>query len=464
MFSLSWKLQAVKFYIKITSMKKWVLLFWVLCFLTSKVSAFELILPKSKKVDTTSGYAFFLGKASNSEGILINNIRVYTAPNGAFAHSVKLNDGENRIIVRSSYNTQIYRVYKKLVPHKEEEAVCEFETPKSGVITKDNIPVFSTPSFSDKKRLAHLFKDTKVTVIASKGDFYKLFLSKDEFGWIPKAGLEFYCSPQKEPPVFLNMNNTRYKNASVHTISFTENLPYAIEERENEIIFKVYNPQLSDTSVYTMNIPKPDKYTYQVSLKNGTYTFKVSELPKRIEECTIVIDAGHGGDEKGAVGALGDEEKDINLKIALELQAILKQKGANVVMTRECDGNISLDDRISIARSSNANIFISIHLNSIGNAPMNIRKNRGTSIYYYNDNAKDLAEILENSITKSAKTRKDRVRKGNYVVIRPADYAGVLVEAAYMTNPLDSMLYSSPDFAYNTAKGIADGILEFIAE
>ena len=79
--------------------------------------------------------------------------------------------------------------------------------------------------------------------------------------------------------------------------------------------------------------------------------------------------------------------------------------GANVISTRECDGNVSLEDRIKIAKDNCANIFVSIHLNSIPDIKMNINKNRGTSIYYYNENSKELAKILEDSITKKLKTR-----------------------------------------------------------
>ncbi len=440
------------------------MLFWVLYFICQQVSAFEVILPKTKNAEVTSNYAFFYGRANNSESILINNFRVYTASNGAFAYSVKLKEGENRIVVRSSYNTQIYRILKKLPGRHDEIKLYEFDGKSSGVVICENTPLFKSPSYSEMNRMSHLFRGTNILLDAQQGGFYRVFLSQDEYGWVPVQNVKIDSETNSLTPEFINMNSTKYKNASVHTISFSQNLPYTIEERDNEIIFKVYNPALSETSVYTMNIPKPEKYTYSVSIKNGVYTFKVNELPKSLSECTIVIDAGHGGDEKGAVGPLRDEEKDINLRIALELQAMLKDMGANVIMTRECDGNVSLEDRVSIARSNNANIFVSIHLNSIGDIPMNIHKNRGTSVYYYNENSKNLAKILENSISKSAKTRKDIVRRGNYAVIRPADYIGVLVEAAYMTNPLDSMLYRAPDFAHNTARGIADGILEFVGK
>ena len=133
-------------------------------------------------------------------------------------------------------------------------------------------------------------------------------------------------------------------------------------------------------------------------------------------------------------------------------------------MTRECDGNISLNDRVKIAKSNQAEIFVSIHLNSIGDTPFNPNKHKGTSVYYFNRNSKQLAQILEKSVSKGVNTRKDGVRTGSFAVIRPTEYVGVLVETAYMINPHDSVLYNSKDFAENAAKGITEGLLEFISK
>ena len=181
-----------------------------------------------------------------------------------------------------------------------------------------------------------------------------------------------------------------------------------------------------------------------------------------LEGLTIVVDAGHGGSEKGAIGCLGDEEKVINLKIAQELKDILCLMGANVIMTRECDGTISLDDRVKLAQENNSNIFVSIHLNSIPDTCFNIHKHKGTSVYYYNKNSKELAEVLEQNLTKALGTRKDGVREASFAVIRPTDYVGILVEVAYMTNPNDSVLYTKETFPRETAKAIADGILNYV--
>ena len=93
---------------------------------------------------------------------------------------------------------------------------------------------------------------------------------------------------------------------------------------------------------------------------------------------------------------------------------------------------------------------------------MNVHKNKGTSVYYFNPNSKALAETLEHTITKSVGTRKDGVKTASFAVIRPYNYIGVLIETAYMTNPNDSVLYNSPDFAQKVSDGILEGILEFV--
>lgn len=442
-------------------MKRGLILLLTLMTFLPKVLSYELILPKDKKSSVSTNYAFFVGKARNSEVMSINDEKVYIAPNGAFAHSIKLKDGENRIVVRSNYNTQIYKVYKNKPVINQQEAICDFDI-KPAIVKNDNTPLRKTPVDAGMNRISHLFKDTNILINGSKGNFYRVYLSKDTAAWIAKKDVIVNCKNESEPAKFINIGNTKFKNAAIQTISFSKNLPYTIEERDDEILFKVYNPEVSDSSVYTLNIQKPKKYAYNITLQDGQYTFKVTEPPQSIEDCTIVVDAGHGGYEKGAIGCLGDEEKNINLKIALELQEQLKKLGANVVMTRECDGYISLEDRVKLAKDCNAHIFVSIHLNSIPDIKMDIHKNKGTSVYYYNPNSKALASTVLKSVNKIAGTRNDGIRTASFAVIRPVNYAAILVESAYMTNPNDSVLYTSDSFAQNIAQGIKEGIVEYL--
>lgn len=437
----------------------------IICFILGINSAFayELVLPKEKKTYVKTNYAFFVGNAEKDEVLTINDEKVYIASNGAFAHSIKLKDGENRIIVKSNFNTQIYRFIKESVVDATNFDINEFE-PKLFKVKKDNSPLRKTPVDFGMNRISHLFKDTYLLINGEKGDFYRVVLSKKEEAWIGKS----YVKETSEIvfPSFVSMNSDTYKNALKHSISFTDNLPYSILEADSEILFKVYNPIASKDSTYTINIKKPEKYFYETTLQDGKYEFKVTELPNAedasLEGLNIVIDAGHGGSERGALGCLGDEEKDINLKIALELQDLLKNFGANVIMTRNSDKDVSLDERVDIAKENDAHIFLSIHLNSIPDIKMDVHKNRGTSVYYYNPNSKKLAENVEKALVEGLGTRKDGVKTASFAVIRPTEYIGVLVEVAYMTNPIDSVLYTKEEFAENTAKAIADGILEYV--
>lgn len=427
------------------------------------VFSYELILPREKTSAVTTNYALFVGHTNRYENMVINDESVYVAPNGAFAHTVKLKEGSNRVVVRSNYNTQVYKFYKTK-PTKPQEIQVEDIPVQKMTVKCDNTPLRSTPVDAGLNRIAHLFCGTNLLVNGVKGDFYRVVLSKDKTAWIQKKYVELNCGKDIPLAEFVNMDSKKFKNASIQSIEFTQKLPYTVEERENEILFRVYNPEVSDNSYYTINIPKPHKYTYNVYLQDGKYTFKVNEIPEELAECTFVIDAGHGGSEKGAIGCLGEEEKNINLKIAEELAERLKLMGANVVMTRECDANISLNERVAIAKNNDATFFISIHLNSVGDIPLNVHKNKGTSVYYFNNNSKKFAETLEKSIPKAAGTRRDGVRTASFAVIRPTDYVGVLVETAYMINPYDSMLYNSEDFASNVATGVVSGIVEYLSK
>lgn len=432
-------------------------------FMVSPAFAFEMVLPKEKKSIVNTQYAFFVGRAGRGENISINDERIYIAPNGAFAHSVKLKDGENRIALRSNYSMRIYRIYKNKTSEKYKPKLIEFE-PALYTVLNDNTPLRSTPVDYGMNRMSHLFSGTKLIIDGEQDKFYRVFLSKNKEGWIAKDAVEEYKG-EIIPPKFVTTDSKTYKNASIHTIEFTGKLPYTIDETNKEIFFRVYNPQASEDSVYTITVKKPEKYMYKTTSLNGTYIFKVNEFPyteKALDGINIFVDAGHGGSELGAIGCLGHKEKDINLKIANELKEILTSMGASVTMSRECDGFVSLEDRVKMAKENCADIFVSIHLNSIPDIKMDIHKNRGTSVYYYNPNSKLLAEYVLNSVTNGIKTRNDGVRAASFAVIRPTDYVGILVETAYMTNPLDSAMYTQECFPKETANAIAEGIYKYV--
>ena len=204
------------------NMRALLVLFFTFILGINSVFAYELVLPKEKKSIVNTNYAFFVGKAGKSEEISINDEKIYIAPNGAFAYTVKLKDGENRIVMKSNFNTQVYRIYKESVEQNVKPELIEL-VPQLYQVKKDNTPLRSTPVDFGMNRISHLFEGTNILIDGKKGDFYRVFLSKNKEAWIKKDAV--ILAPYNVDPKFITMNSETFKNASKHTIEFTEKLP-----------------------------------------------------------------------------------------------------------------------------------------------------------------------------------------------------------------------------------------------
>ncbi len=218
----------------------------------------------------------------------------------------------------------------------------------------------------------------------------------------------------------------------------------------------------------------------------------------------IVIDAGHGGKDPGAIGKhRGTREKHVNLRLALALKKRLEKNGKfKVFLTRSTDRYIELDDRVKFARSREADLFISMHADSAGNS-----KARGASVYTLSEGARkrsrseilkgsnwlidvDLAEarpevsdilidlsqrqtknqsavFAELLIPKLAKVGPligNTHRNGNLFVLLAPDVPAVLVEAGFLSNKYDEMNLNSKRYINRLTNAIGDGVEEYFRE
>ncbi len=172
----------------------------------------------------------------------------------------------------------------------------------------------------------------------------------------------------------------------------------------------------------------------------------------------IVVDAGHGGSDPGAIGPAGNLEKDVTLAVARRLRALLESSGARVLMTREEDRFVGLYDRANLADGAGADLFVSIHSNASDRRAM-----QGTETYHYpgSEQGRRLAELLHRRLL-TALQRPDRgVQGANFVVIREPDMPAALVELAYISNPEEERLLISPEFQGGAAEAIRQGIVDF---
>lgn len=154
----------------------------------------------------------------------------------------------------------------------------------------------------------------------------------------------------------------------------------------------------------------------------------------RPAKLVIVVDAGHGGTDPGTMSANGIYEKDINLAIAKKIAASLSKAHYKVIMVRQDDSTISLEQRYALANSQQADLFISVHANAIeNNADVS-----GMQVLYYPDTTQHNAELAQQMLTSllqaTSASDKGAIARPDLAVLRGTTMKSLLIETGFMTN------------------------------
>ncbi len=174
----------------------------------------------------------------------------------------------------------------------------------------------------------------------------------------------------------------------------------------------------------------------------------------------VIIDPGHGGKDSGAPGLRGVLEKDVVLPLGEKLAAILQQNGIQVYLTRNADYFVDLAPRVEMADRVHADLFVSIHANSVDDRP----DVNGLETYYF-DSGLRLAQVVHRSILDSIGTIKDRgVRKARFYVLRKSSMPSILVETGYMTGREDLPKLATSEYQSRMAAAIARGVLQYLQQ
>ena len=171
-----------------------------------------------------------------------------------------------------------------------------------------------------------------------------------------------------------------------------------------------------------------------------------------------MIDPGHGGKDPGAIGIGRMYEKHVVLPIAQQVAQILERQGIQVKMTRSGDYFISLQGRVQMANRAGANLFVSIHANSVGMRRPDVN---GLETYYY-QSGRGLADTIHRNVLRRVNIRDRRVRRARFYVLRKSSMPAVLVETGFVTGREDAPKLANPNYRRQMAEAIASGILEYI--
>ncbi len=193
------------------------------------------------------------------------------------------------------------------------------------------------------------------------------------------------------------------------------------------------------------------------------------------EKPVIILDAGHGGEDPGAIGANGVLEKDLNLAVAFELKSGLEEKGYTVIMTRTEDKMLytesenikgirklsDLKNRCKFGAEYENALFISIHMNSFGAS-----KYSGLQVYYAHDDSesRSLAEHVQTSVRTNLQPDNDRVVKDgkDIYVLRHNDANAILIECGFITNEAECEKLSEKEYQKELSFAIICGIIEYM--
>ena len=178
----------------------------------------------------------------------------------------------------------------------------------------------------------------------------------------------------------------------------------------------------------------------------------------------VMIDPGHGGKDPGAINADGLREVDVIFPISKRVAEILEKQGIAVKMTRTSDYFVGLDERVTMSREAGANLFVSIHANSIDGRP----DVNGLELYHYNL-GQSFAETVHNAtldyVNKNGFYLADRrVRSARFLVLRKSSIPAILVETGYLTSESEAARLRRDDYQKVMAEGIARGIIQYIKE
>lgn len=186
----------------------------------------------------------------------------------------------------------------------------------------------------------------------------------------------------------------------------------------------------------------------------------------------VVIDAGHGGSDPGALGLLDEEtirESDLTLSIAKKVKKYIEASGFKVYMTRTTDVYKTLVERPAYANELDAAVFVSIHINSVEDTSSDAE---GTEVYYAASNNDDsygtTSEKLAKNVLSSMISNMGSVNRGiktaEHAVTKRSNMPSCLVEVGFISNEDELRLMVDEDYQNKTAKGIAEGILVTLSD
>jgi N-acetylmuramoyl-L-alanine amidase len=343
-------------------------------------------------------------------------------------------------------------------------------------------------------KYGYLPAGVRVLVTGQVGRQYRVQLCEDMTAWLP-AFFATLLPPETALPKSLtgSISVAGDDSADVVTVNLSQRLPYLSDLTVNPTALLVdvfgatsntnwitQQPTARGIQSVSWDQIGEDHYRLTIALNyaqawgydigynsNSNLVIRLRRPPvvanpdSALKGMTIAVDAGHGGDNLGALGSTGVLERDVNLSLAYYLKHALEARGASVVLTRVDSNNVSMSDRAQIAVNSGAQLLVSIHCNSIGYTT-DPESTKGTGTFYRYLGFQPLANIVFDRVIETGLYPFGVTGSFNFYLNSPTQMPNVLVETAFLSNPEDEMKLLDDSFRQEVTEKIAVGLEEFV--
>ncbi|HLQ75019.1 MAG TPA: N-acetylmuramoyl-L-alanine amidase [Alloiococcus sp.] len=333
------------------------------------------------------------------------------------------------------------------------------ESQQTAVITGDYVNIRSQAT-TDSEILGVVEKDSEVNVVYQDGNWSQIVYN-DQVAWVSSYYISFVNGDASEVP--------SSEASNIVTVLDTESNVRSTPSTSSDVVGRA---PAGATYTYLATVNGWHKIQYDENTVGYIADFLVefngqiipdetADVPQEssntpIADSTIVIDAGHGGHDPGAVNQ-DMYEKHLTLNTALKLQHRLASTGANIIMTRSDDQYISLAGRVSDSLNSHADAFISLHYDAVA-TPNSMN---GTTTYYYSDSDQGLAEAVNSSLASNSPLSNNGIRVGDYYVLRNNSRPSLLLELGYMNSDTDLEYIFTDQYQDQVADAIYQGLITY---
>jgi N-acetylmuramoyl-L-alanine amidase len=358
--------------------------------------------------------------------------------------------------------------------------------------TIDNLTYLNLSPEGDRlgpEKMGYLDKGVLLHIVGRQDDYYKVRLSSGSYAYIPEPLVDTATLAEPIPLSIVNeakvWSDTKYDYVSV---GLSEKLPYLSTQQVNpgKIIVDIHGAY-SDQSAFIPEMRstpeisgvdwqqvQPDIFRMVISLTHGQpwgyqlyyegnrLTIRIKRPPANLQlrGLTIGLDAGHGGSNVGALGAMGIYEKQLTLSISLLLKDALEREGARVLTTRTTDKFVGNEDRLSYYRQANPDLLLSIHLNSSVN-PVDVK---GTADYFKHPFSQPLNFFIHQRMMETGLGDFGNNANFNFVLNQPVEFPSALIETLFLSYPEDEMRVLDENFRRQMVEKIILGLKDFLQQ